>query len=258
MAHLNLPARDTDQLARAPLELVVCQVRFQANELRPEKVFAFHAGVRNRLPNLQPAERKTADITVGLQPAFSTQTESGWQMAAADGSWIATLMADSLALQTTKHTTWSAEFEPLVHQLVTALAEYVEPAVELRVGVRYVDRLADVTETSPASWRGRVRDEILGVALHPVLGPSIVSGIQQVELEVADHRGCTLRQGVFRDPARDEAATYFIDTDAFHLEARAFNAKQTMQTVSELHEVGVGVFQQVITRDYLGELKRQA
>ncbi len=258
MAYLQLPGRDTDQLARAPLDLVVCQVRFQTTELRPDRVFAFHGDVRSRLPSLQPAERQTADITVGVQPTFATTKESGWQMAAADSSWVATLLPDSLALQTTKHTTWSAEFEPLLTEVVAALEHHITPGVELRVGVRYVDRLADVVDRSPVAWRGRVRDEVLGIALHPILGPSITSGLQQIDLEVADNRGCTLKQGVFRDPARDQAATYFIDTDVFHLEARAFQAVQTIQTVKELHEIAVGLFQQVITPEYLAELKKPA
>jgi uncharacterized protein (TIGR04255 family) len=256
LAHLDLPPRDKEQLTRAPLELVVCQVRFQPSELRAERVFAFHAGVKNRLPSLQPAERQTADLSVGPQPAFSTHKDDGWQMTAADGSWTATLMPDSIALQTTKHTTWSAEFEPLFKQLIDALAEHVTPTVELRVGVRYVDRLKEVVDPDPTAWRGRVRDEILGIALHPVLGPAILSSLQQVELEVAENRGCTLKQGAFRDPTRNQASTFFIDTDAFHLEARPFHPDQTRQTVMELHETAVGIFQEIVTHDYLQELKQ--
>ena len=258
MAPLTLPSRDTDQLVRAPLELVVCQVRFQAVDLRAESVFAFHAEAKGRLPILQPAERQSAELAIGLQPAFSTQKESGWQMASADGSWTATLMPDSLALQTTRHTTWSSEFEPLLAQLIPALTENVRPAVELRVGVRYVDRLKDVSDVRPAAWRGRVRDEVLGVALHPVLGQAILSDLQQVEMEVEENRGCILKHGLLRDPTREQAPTYFIDTDAYHLEARPFSGEQTLSTARELHDIAVGVFQQVITPEYLAELKNGA
>lgn len=255
MPHLNLPAQDKDQLARAPLDLVVCQLRFQARELRADKVFSIYGGLKDRLPTLLPLERQTAEVTVGPQPGFSTQKDAGWTISSSDGSWTATLMPDSLSLQTTQHTTWTGAFEPLLERLVNALAEHIQPEVELRVGVRYVDRLSDVGGQELSAWKGRVRDDILGIVLHPVLGPAITSEVQQIELEVADHRGCTLKHGAFRDPARDAAATYFVDTDTYHLEARPFDPQQTIRTARELHEIAVGIFQQVITSGYLAALK---
>lgn len=153
MPSLDLPERDYDQLARAPLELLVCQTRFQALPLEPTQVFLVRDALRDTLPELQPVEQRTADITIGggtagLSPVTSQQ---GWQLASADASWSATLLPDSLALQTTRHTTWGTDFRPLWTRLVELVAEHLHPTIELRTGVRYVDRVTS-SESLECPW----------------------------------------------------------------------------------------------------------
>lgn len=77
----------------------------------------------------------------------------------------------------------------------------------------------------------------------------------QLDLEVAPHRACALRVGAFQDPARDGKGTLLIDTDVFHLEARPFESALLHQTSQDLHDIAVGLFQQVITGEYLQQLK---
>ncbi len=68
-------------------------------------------------------------------------------------------MPDHVSLETTSYTTWGDDFQPRLTALIEATATCVEPAIEQRLGLRYVDRIRELELTSIGAWRDYIAPE---------------------------------------------------------------------------------------------------
>ena len=108
MTPLNLPEPDETRLANSPLELAVCQLRFENHPEVADGDFAaeFHGalgGETARYPKIDAAEE--ISLRTDGWPRYSSQIwrrapSVEWRMASADGAWIVTLRPDHVALET--------------------------------------------------------------------------------------------------------------------------------------------------------------
>ena len=115
---LNLPNPDTSRLPHSPLELVICQIRFD-RRLRVGEAptaLAFHedlGGPSGRYQQLDEIEGQQLVILAGpgVEQTSQSRKTSGWKFSSENGEWIVTLMPDHVALETTAYTTWDDDFD---------------------------------------------------------------------------------------------------------------------------------------------------
>lgn len=262
---LSLPEPDSSRLARSPLQLVVCQVRFEEipSVADPRIALAIHdrlGGRSGRYPVLEQLKGEQVEVKVGIGGApISTQQVpmSGWRLLTQDRDWTAALLPGSVALETTNYTTWADDFGPRLSELLAAAAAVIAPTMEQRLGLRYVDLLTEPEVLQPAGWRGHVADELLGPILHPSLGAGVRSAQQQVEFDAGAGIRCTLRHGVLADRSVSKRTNYLLDWDVFREEARPFDAEDLKAAAASFNRLALQLFQQALTPDMF-EFLREA
>jgi uncharacterized protein (TIGR04255 family) len=205
---------------------------------------------------MEPLQTQMLTVTAGPAGAspLSGAAQTGWRLAAADNSWIVTLLPDQAALETTAYETWEGTFRDRLFQLIEAVANTLDPTAVQRVGLRYVDRFREEEVEAPSGWSGRIRDELLGVVIHEHLGRGVVASQQQVLFEGDGDRKVALRHGLVSGDG-EEGLDYIIDVDAFEEGFRVFELENLRESIEELHTLCLAVFQQSLTEDFLTSLR---
>jgi uncharacterized protein (TIGR04255 family) len=258
---LSLDEPDRTRLPRSPLELVVCQIRFERQVAigDPKTATTFHqalGGTSGPFPEIGEvvSEEVNLPLTPGTPGAFRESRTSGWRFSSGR-TLAAVLMPDHVALETNAYTTWE-DFSELLAQVIDAVAEVVEPAIEQRIGLRYVDRIQELDLKSPAEWESYIRSEFLGPILHRELGPGVRAAHQQLLIELEDGISCGLRHGPVDNQNR-ETVDYVLDYDLFRQSGRPFDPEGIKETAALFNRLGLQLFQATITDDLLDYLRER-
>lgn len=250
MPGLELPAPDTRRLKVSPLELVVCQVRHERNVAVADakRAFAVRDGLGAKYPTDEEATGLALNITGGpAGVSTATDSQQGWSFKSADGAWTVVLMPDFFALEARAYTDWD-DFSARLDELVRQVEAVLEPDVERRVGLRFIDRITNPKVTSPTGWEGWINERLLGPILHDPFGPAIKSIQQVLQLDGGDDMEVLLRHGcLIEGPPGDQAWHYLLDHDCSRSRGRRFSADAIKETSDRLHELALSVFQASIT-----------
>jgi len=259
---VELPEPDRSRLARSPLELVVCQVRHERRLVVGEgaTALAVHdtlGGAGGPYPSID--EVSGAELNVMVGPGIGTSNvretkTSGWRLTSADGAWVITLMPDNFSLETSSYTSWGDDFAPRLDALIDAVAQHVNPTFEQRIGLRYVDRINELGLTQLSAWEPYLRPELLGLVLHPQLGPGVRTYQHQVAIELADGVTAGLRHGPVVEQSRD-AVDYQLDYDIFRQGGRPFHADAVKGAAAQFNIYALQLFQATISDALLEELR---
>jgi len=260
---INLPAPDNTRLRRAPLELVIFQIRYdpQLRVSDPQVALAVHEAIGGRggaFPNIEPINTMSVQFSlagsasgVAAPVVGENAAVQGWQFSSGDATWVVQLTRDYASVQTTRYETWDDSFQPRVTTLIEALQAHVGPRVEQRLGLRYVDRLRLPGVNSPADWRPFLIAELLGLAGHPILGPAVAGAQQQVVLDLGDSVQCGFRHGFLREPTAVNEMQYFLDYDVFRQAGRAFDARSIERAADDFNTRALQLFQASVTHELM-------
>jgi uncharacterized protein (TIGR04255 family) len=262
MPALDLPEPDRSRLARSPLELVVCQIRHERRLVVGEgaTALAVHealGGASGPYPSIDEVSGAEVNLVMGIgmgAPNVRETKTSGWRLTSADGAWVITLMPDNFSLETSAYTTWAGDFAPRLAALIDAVAERIQPTFEQRIGLRYVDRITELGLTELAAWQPFLRPELLGLVVHPQLGPGVRSYQQQLLIELADGVMAGLRHGPVVEAGRD-VVDYQLDYDIFRQGGRAFDAAAIKDAAAQFNVYALQLFQAAISDALLEELR---
>lgn len=246
---LDLPEPDPRQLAKAPLEVVVCQLQYDNNltvaDTRTAR--ALHDALGGRggpYPRVEQIQTQSVSFTFGGGEPASAQSPliPGWRFTSDDGAWIVSVLPDHLSLETSAYTTWD-DFRKRLETVVTATAEQVDPAFEQRLGLRYIDRLPGDAVAQPSDWANLVVPELLGPVLHTGFGSAIRAAQQQLllALDEAGQTHCGLRHGFVGPPG--ETPAYILDYDIYREGARSFSVDDALTAADSFHTYALQLFQ---------------
>lgn len=258
---IQLPEPDTDQLRTSPLKLVVCQVRMEESPSIADprvglEVFERLGGRRGAYPVLEPFKGEQIDIRLGPNLPASTQQTSlaGWRASSQDRNWVVALLPGSAGLETKAYTTWEDDFLPRMEALLSAVSDVLHPAIQMRIGLRYVDVVTRPGTGRPGEWRGLIVDELLGAILHPAVGQAVTGTQQQVDIDAGDGTRCTLRHGTVA-ASPEGGLGYLLDWDVYQEDVRAFDVGAIRESLVVSHRLALQLFQQAITPQLLNEMK---
>jgi uncharacterized protein (TIGR04255 family) len=189
-------------------------------------------------------------------PQFSQdQAANGWQLRSVDGAWTVTLDAEFFSLETSAYTTWT-DFRERLDHLVSAVIEAYGPALESRLGLRFVDEIIEPEVTEPGGWRGWIRDELLGPLVHADFAGSVRAVQQHVDFDAGDGYQVRLRHGT--GPVVGERRwVYVIDHDCFRQAGRPFSHGGILAAAEDLHRIALQMFQAAITPELYAHLEPQ-
>ena len=250
---LDLPDPDRSLLTNSPLDLVVCQVRFDQRAVisASSKVgFEFQAALQaddESRWKMEPVEGPPpVNIVVtpdGAQQISGGDPIKGWRFASVDGVFIVVLMPDSIAVETRRYTGWDS-FRATVERALDRLVTNFGPEIELRVGLRYVDRLKDEAAKRPSDWAAQLQSALHGLVAHEKLGPAVSNQQQQIMLELGDGAVCRFAHGTL---PTDGGLEYVLDYDLFREEARPFEAEAILDVLDLFNSEALKLFQASIT-----------
>ena len=109
---LNLPEPSPAPLARSPLALVVCQVRYAAPAVSAGQVHKLRDRQRPE-DNSYPKSDQIRNLTINvnpLGPVESASSAAGWRLQTEDGTWIVSIGSEAVALETTRYGSWADDF----------------------------------------------------------------------------------------------------------------------------------------------------
>jgi uncharacterized protein (TIGR04255 family) len=236
----------TDRLQRSPLSLVVCQVRHERRQEveDPKVAIAVHGAVKEDMPILEEQtsqEMMLAGGATGLQ-ASATQVARGWKMRAEDQAWTSVLMPDSFSIETTKYQDWS-DFAPRVRLLTETVAAVVAPALEARIGLRFIDRISHPDVEKATDWHGLIKPMLLGPIGDPALGASVFGTQNVVHFEFEAGKRVGLRYGSTTDESPGGGPIFLLDTDCFVQRGSNFDVEDLLGVVESLHNLALQIFQ---------------
>lgn len=245
---LQLPNPRDVPLARSPLTLVVCQVRHNRvpDVSSPEKGIEVQQGLGRRYPVIEQQMSMTGTLILAgnSAPQMSQEQLGGWQMKSEDGAWTVTTTPDAFSVETSTYAGWT-DFRGRIQELIEAITGAYGPALEQRIGLRYVDEIVHPEVKSPDGWRGWIRDELLGPLAHGEIGAAVRGLEQRVEFDAGDGYRVMLRHGTMQNPGNP--ATYILDHDCYRQVGRPFDVNALIESADVLHRVALQIFDAAIT-----------
>ena len=256
----GLPIADPTLLKNAPLEVAIVEVRFAGEEEIPSEVatavrdaLTEAAGVQ--FPLIKPTQQRMVQIELGPDGSQLSNKGglSGWQILAADSSFVVTVMPDNLIMQRTNYSRWSDSIGLPMSAVLEVLAQTLKPSLRTRVGLRYIDRFRDPAALEPSAWRGRLRAEILGPLESEIFGKLVRGAQQQLELNIDDSHRSILRHGFTNE--EDQSIGYLLDIDVFSELSIPFDPDNIVANAVQLNRTALSLFQSCLNTDYLRFLR---
>ena len=249
---IDLPEPRTDHLESSPLSLVVCQVRHERNEAvgDPTRAVAVHERLADRYPQLEDQSSQELTITTGESGVQAGQAVSarGWRMRDSRGEWTVVIMPDFFALETTSYDSWE-DFRTRFQAVATAVMDKLHPAVEERIGLRFIDRITHPQVDSPSDWRGLISDGFLGPVADGRLTESVTGTQNVAQLDVGDGRSVIMRFGSTREATPETNWVYILDTDCYVQRGRGQDLERMLGTIETLHTLSLQLFQASVTEE---------
>lgn len=242
-------------LRNSPLRKVIFQVRFPRAVALLES--ALHDGaLAKSIADSFPYVEKTESRNLVVDPAQGATTESvipTWVMTSRDFAKQVTCTGDSIALVDDAYTS-RADFLALVRKVLHAVQSEVNPPDVARIGVRYVNR---VTEMSLHTWMTSITETARGIslAIPEEERQGLQLGLTQVQFRYpADGNSVAARWGLLPEGAGVDPAlpgipepSWVLDVDVFHdTDLVPFSADDILELAESFTERAYRVFRWVI------------
>lgn len=252
-------------LADAPLVRVLAQVRFPrlaALAAGDDAANAFAAAMGTDYPILN----EQRELSVTITPEGVTQAPGAarvWQLRSADEQWQVSLGDSFLAVDTAAYTS-REDFAARVVGAWRCFVDVVRPPFVERVGVRYINRVADAATLDDLPTL--VRPEALGGAMVALAGGVRLSHSMHEALYHLDElnglqaRWGVLPPGAVLDPTLPPVpeTSWVLDLDAFRMGRNDVDPSQLDQHVQQLAERAYRYFRWVVTPQFLARFGGEA
>lgn len=247
------------RLKNAPLELVLCQVRWpdmsflQEESLRP-LALKFGQAILD-----YPIFSETKEINYAITPDGVTQNVVGsvFQWASVDQVWHIGLARRFVTLFSTDYTDYT-DFSARLQQLLESVREVINIQVIERVGVRYVNRISD--ESCIRDLANLIQPSVLGYQALPIVAGDVTlrTSANQAIYSVGDStlqvRSGIVSAGETVDPAIKPISTgqsWVLDLDASFEGRSMLDVKAVCERASQLSDIAYDYFKYVITEGFL-------
>ena len=249
-------------LANAPLAKVLAQIRFsevlavETPELASkfQTVIGHTYGVLTREQGFNNQILLGVPLQMGMPIQQRVMTHWRFADAPADWQWRVTLTSQFLTLEVSRYTS-RTEFFQRFEMLLEALQTLVKPAMTLRLGVRYINRII-ATDWSEIS--SLVQPELAGMLVTNM--SAHVAHMQSETLFEVTEEACQLavRCGVVPHDALVEGLDapfgqrwFLLDFDVFDDKAKSFDAQATAIRANTFAKRSYGFFRWAVTDEFL-------
>jgi len=254
---LTSPAPSEVPLPRAPLARVIAQVRFPliASVESQEFIAPFQEAIRRDYPVLR--QERAGGIVLGPMGAAPLPESRVWRFSDSSKHWRASLAPDFVALETTSYTSRGDMLDRL-GRLLRATEANVNPQLVDRVGVRYIDRIA---EANLDRLGAMLRPEVAGLLSAGIGHSALHSLSENIFTLPGESRRLLARWGLIPENATYDAnaleaipqKSWILDLDVFDDESRPFDTTALLELAQSFAETSYKFFRWAVTDEFLRE-----
>ena len=251
-----LPKPDEEQLANAPLKLVVCQFIHETISIDAwhQRNIRIQNNMGSKFPEFLKGGAAYAILGENDHPEVLNTVEPSYaKYFSKDRQWIVTSTQNFFSLECLSFRDWH-EFEKTLLELASLTFQDDGPRFEERIGLRFVDHIYSDCVEKPMDWRGQVTDSLLGPVSDPTIGGSVLSTEQAFEIEIDKITRATVRHGATTDVSTGQQV-YILDIDVMTFRIVDFDFDSFIETVRRLYLCNLQIFQFSITNDFFAFLK---
>jgi uncharacterized protein (TIGR04255 family) len=240
---------------RSPLSLVVCQVKFeQLGAVGDDTANA----LRERLGGLYPLAQalQNTEVTVGPSGAQAASVQ-GRRFASIESDWTVSLLPDHVSVETTGYQDW-ADFEQRLRDALQAVQEVVQPRVETRLGLRYVNELSLEAVERPSDWSRYLQPALVSdLASDLPFETSVATRQTILQLDAGEGSLLNFRHGISGEAAGTaaQALAYILDFDCFRQNQRLLDVEELLAAADRFNTIITSMFQWCLTDALWEELK---
>ncbi|MEK2492378.1 TIGR04255 family protein [Kitasatospora purpeofusca] len=245
------------RLRRPPLALVVCQVRHESIFAASDAARVLR--VKDDLPwasDLEETMRQAVNFSISQEKGISAAHSPGavgWQLRSPDGQWTASIQPDHFSLETSQYGGWK-DFRGKIQALTDSIIKNISPALEHRIGLRFVNQITHPEVSSLAEWRQFISPDIFQGDFYETSGSRMRAAMQVFEIAPSTGRSLVIRHG-WQGPPTQGGGSYLLDNDCSRQGSRAMVSEQLMEEADHLHKLALQAFEMETSetlRDYLG------
>lgn len=230
---IKLPPVELEHLPAAPLQLALAQVRFAP-------IYALEQPVSMAEFQKCLGKRYVAQEAPGKGPAGST-----WLFRDSERGWTVSVTSTSLGLEAGTYVDFD-DFVSELQQVLGYLESVCEPHTEVRLGVRYINRIEDE----------RLQKRGIAFFVNEQLAGPVGRGLgNQLQHSLCELRFRERETWVVIRHGLIEPTTYLLDFDHFIEGERDFSPPDIVKRVNRFHGLIERLFVWAVSERYLKELK---
>ena len=182
---MKLPEYKWVQFRKAPLRLVIGQVRFTIMPRFEQKAFiaGFQEAVRAQYPRVSREASVTYQLsTVGINPSPG---ETLWRFSSRDNRWAVVVGESAITLESRAYSSMS-DFLDRFSQILKVANETLEVTDRLRLGLRYINEIRYPYAENFAQWTTLFNPEFAGFEASSLLDGQVDHTLQEIQINRSD------------------------------------------------------------------------
>jgi uncharacterized protein (TIGR04255 family) len=182
---MKLPQYERVRLRKAPLRLVIGQMRFTIMPRFEQK--AFIAGFQEAIRAHYPKVSREASVTYQLSPLGinPSQGETLWRFSSRDNQWAIVVGEAAITLESRAYSTMS-DFLDRFAQILQVAKKTLDVTDRLRLGLRYINEIRYPHAENFAQWRALFNSEFTGFDAANLLDGQVDHTLQEIQVNRPD------------------------------------------------------------------------
>lgn len=182
---MKLPQYERVRLQKAPLRLVIGQIRFTIMPRFEQKPFiaAFQEAIRAHYPKVSREASVTYQLSpVGVNPSPG---ETLWRFSSRDNRWAVIVGESAITLESRAYSTMSDYLDRFT-QILQAASKTLDIADRLRLGLRYINEIRYPHAETFAQWRTLFNPEFASFDAASLLNGKVDHTLQEIQVNRSD------------------------------------------------------------------------
>ncbi len=182
---MKLPEYEWIQFRKAPLRMVIGQVRFTIMPRFEQKAFiaSFQEAIRTKYPKVS----REHPVTYQLSPlgVNSSPGETLWRFSSRDNKWAVVVGEEAITLESRGYFSMS-DFLKRFSAILEAANDTLEVTDRLRLGLRYINEIRYPKAETFTEWRTLLNPEFVGFDAASLLEGKVDHTLQEAQIKRSD------------------------------------------------------------------------
>ncbi len=258
---MKLPEYEQVQFKKAPLRLVIGQVRFTIMPRFEQK--AFIADFQEAVHAQYPRVSREASITYQISPTGINPNpgETLWRFSSRDNRWAIVIGEFAITLESRAYSSMHDFLHRFRHILKVA-NETLEVTDRLRLGLRYINEIRHPRAENFGQWRALFNPEFVGFEASGLLDGQVEHTLQEIQVNRPDGV-LSIRHGLLNGfvvaPLPQEPPPigqfYLIDLDYYDMSECDLDISATIQQMQDYNDVLYRFFRWTLSEALYNDLE---